>query len=272
VGNYHIFVDLALTTYDFTTIDAAGNDLIDSDINPNGESDVFSSGVVLSVPNVDVGLFETGSIGGFAWLDENQNGIYDLEEANLSNVKVSLYNEENEMVSVMVTDKVGDENISFTNLRPGQYRMVYKFNEDLEASLENGDIETDNNSDVRLYDGIYTSPKFTVESSNIVTHIDAGFFTKTSPSVSEQSPNAEQDTDALQLSIHPNPATNYIRIEIADKENAIVKVLNTDKKVVLSATASQMEQIDLRHLHPGVYYVTLEQNGKTITKKLIKVH
>lgn len=287
-GSYNIFVDLSNTDYAFTGIDMTGDDLFDSDIHANGESDVFTSAQVLSVPNVDVGLFEMGSIGGIAWNDENQNGIYDLDESKLSNVKVSLYNDANEKVSEIMTSESEDENISFTNLRPGKYRMVYKFNKNLAASMNSIGSENDNNSDIILNSGVYSSPMFTVESANIVTHIDAGFFTKTNAIASEEvSSNsileneegqteetkaADKQNSALEISIHPNPATNYIKIEIADKDNATVKVLNATKNVVLTATANQMEQIDLRHLHPGVYYVILEQNGKTATKKLIKVH
>lgn len=292
VGNYKIFVDLGNTEYAFTSIDMSSNDLFDSDIHENGESDIFATAEILSVPNVDVGLFEMGSIGSVAWFDTDQNGIYNLDEASLSNVKVSLYNKANEMVSELITGPNDFENISFTNLRPGNYHIEYKFNKDLEASLKNGEIEVDNNSDIIFQEGIYRSPTFTVESSNIVTHIDAGFFTKTNVFVSAETPieksdynNVEKENDLVQqsqniepeagelaFSIHPNPATNYIRVVIADKENATVKVLNSDKKIVISTSAKHLEQIDLRHLHPGIYYVVLEQNGKTATNKLIKVH
>jgi 5-hydroxyisourate hydrolase-like protein (transthyretin family) len=292
VGNYKVFIDLANTDYTFTTIDISSNDLLDSDIHENGESDMFASAEVLSVPNVDVGLFEMGSIGSIAWLDEDQNGIYDLNEDNLSNIKVSLYNEADDMISELTTEANGDENISFSNLRPGQYHMEYKFKKNLEASLENGEIDADNNSDIILQEGIYSSPAFTVESSNIVTHIDAGFFTKTNAVINAELSNGKiansniepvihpnvpsqitkQEVSELVISVHPNPATNYIRVEIANKENATVKVINGDNKVVISASAAQMEHIDLRHLHPGIYYVVLEQDGKTATKKLIKVH
>ncbi len=292
VGNYKVFVDLTNTEYAFTSIDMSNEDLLDSDIHENGESDMFASAEVLSVPNVDVGLFEMGSIGGIAWFDEDQNGVYDLNETNLSNIKVSLFNESNDMVSELTTGQTDYENISFSNLRPGKYHMEYKFSKDLEASLENGEIEVDNNSDIIHQQGIYSSPTFTVESSNIVTHIDAGFFTKNNNVESselalaesegnsveqdnspfEQTQDIEQRASELSISIHPNPATNYIRVEISDKENATVKVLNADKKVVLSISAAEMEYIDLRQLHPGIYYVVLEQNGKTTTKKLIKVH
>jgi hypothetical protein len=292
VGNYKVFVDLDNTEYAFTSIDMSNDDLLDSDIHENGESDMFASAEVLSVPNVDVGLFEMGSIGGIAWFDEDQNGIYDLDETNLSNIKVSLYNESNDMVSQLTTGPSEYENISFSNLHPGIYHMEYIFNKDLEASIENGEIEVDHNSDIILQEGIYRSPTFTVESSNVVTHIDAGFFMKNNSvenavienvdsgnnsteqesNLVEQTQDIEQRSSELEISIYPNPATNYIRVEIEDKENAIVKVLNADKKVVITSSATKMEQIDLQHLHPGIYYVVLEQNGKTVTKKLIKVH
>ncbi|MFT4537100.1 MAG: 5-hydroxyisourate hydrolase-like protein (transthyretin family), partial [Saprospiraceae bacterium] len=292
VGDYKVFVDIGNTDYAFTSIDMSSDDLLDSDIHENGESDMFASAGVLSMPNVDVGLFEMGSIGGVAWFDEDQNGIYDLDETPLSNVRVSLYNELDEMVSELTTEVIGDENITFTNLSPGLYRMEYKFNENLEATLESGEIAIDNNSDIIHQQGIYSSPTFTVESSNIVTHIDAGFFTKTillpnselsiaeigngnkEPEINktDRSNNTQVQNKELHFSVHPNPATNYIRIEVANKENAIVKVLNAEKKIVLSASATQMEQIDLQHLHPGIYYVVLEQNGRAATKKLIKVH
>lgn len=294
-GNYKVFVDLENTDYAFTSMDMAGNDLFDSDIHENGESDLFTSAEVLSIPNVDVGLLEMGSINGTAWFDEDQNGIFDLDEVVLSDIKVQLYNDQDELINELITSTEEEENIKFTNLRPGRYHLEYKVNKTLRATTEMGLTALDNNSDLILQGGKYRSPEFTVESKNIVTHVDAGFiannnnefFTekidaidieestadeKTIVEPIEQISHSEVEDTELKISMHPNPATNYIKIEIPHKENATVKIVNANKEVVLSASASQMERINLQHLHPGIYYVTLEQNGKSVTRKLIKIH
>lgn len=295
-GNYKVFVDLDNTDYGFTSMDMTGDDLFDSDIHENGESDLFTSAEVLSVPNVDVGLLEMGSIGGTAWYDENLDGLFDLDENPLSNITVSLYNHANVLVDELTTTTDKEENIVFTNLRPGEYHLEYKFSKNLRATARQGTTEMDNNSDLVQQAGKYRSPNFTVMSRNVVTHVDAGFTTNmdsdlaselTNIIIEEESStgknniieNAQEvaqdeklEDKNLQISIHPNPATNYIRIQITNKENAVINIRNANKQIVLTATADQIEQIDLRHLHPGIYYVTLEQDGKSITKKLIKIH
>jgi len=293
-GNYKVFVDLDNTDYAFTTIDMSTEDLLDSDIHQNGESDIFESAEVLSVPNVDVGLVEMGSIGGVAWNDVNQNGLFDIEESTIPNIKVRLYDSQDNMVSEVLTSSDGEENFFFSNLRPGGYHMEYKVDKDFVASMENNEVALDNNSDIHLKDGKYQSPKFIVSSANTVTYIDAGFYKKTNiaeelivsaedlsnPSVIEVINESSENTEIintdieepLEISIYPNPATNYIKLEIANKNNAIVRVLNGEKKVVLTAKSEQLDQLNISDLHPGIYYIVVEQDGKSVTKKFIKVH
>lgn len=277
-GDYNVFVDLNDTEYAFTDANMTGEDMFDSDIMPNGESEIFTSAVVLSVPNIDVGLYESGSINGIVWGDTNHDGVYDMNETTLSGINATLYRSTGEMVNQIATIQ-SEENMIFENVSPGSYYIKYTTPETIEASLANSYTEEDNNSDVIMQAGQYMSPTFQVKSGRVVTNIDAGFYEKpiitpvqqqVSTIKTEESSIIAEDT-SLSLSIHPNPAAEYIRINTNKTENSKIKVLNAEKKVILELDAKHLETIDLQDLHPGIYYVILESGGKSISKKLIKV-
>jgi len=399
-GEYKIMVNISDTDYDFTEMDMNENDYLDCDINPSGESDMFMSTVSpseLSVPNVDVGLLETGGIISAIWEDHNADGIYDIDESGLINIEASLYT--NDAVLYRKTISIeGYENLHFDKIPPGEYFIVYKVNHDYVSSPMLGDNYDDNNSDVSKFEGLYISPTFQVMGSEIVTNIDAGFykgakvitdvwfdlnangvqddngkipsgvyatlydnkaksmstrgineegkihfsgipkgdfyikyyssknlnFTKISQNSemnsdvdhsngigttkffsfdpyqsythidaglmtkkgmaqdlssleSTQKETEKRDkkagkTDKIYFEVHPNPAANYLKINIDRSESGgIISIHNNQNQIVFKGNANALERIDLSGFHPGIYYVKYELNGKSETKKILKI-
>ena len=176
-GDYKIFVDISDTDYAFTSMNMNNDDYHDSDIKENGESEIFTSFSVestLSVPNIDAGLFEGGTIETIAWEDTNADGIYDLEEYPMDNTVIKLYNELGIIVREAQLD--GNETIEFSNLRPGKYFMQYEVEEDFVASPIIGELFDENNSDVSLIEDSHYTAMFQVYSNEVTTSINAGFY------------------------------------------------------------------------------------------------
>lgn len=70
-------------------------------------------------------IVETSSISGLAWLDENGNGIRDLNEKLLPEIPVILINEKGQTIASSITDQNGA--YIFNNLLAGNYIVVFLY-------------------------------------------------------------------------------------------------------------------------------------------------
>jgi len=279
-GDYKVFVDLAGTDYAFTDRDM-GDDLLDSDINADGWSPIFNSAQFLSVPNIDVGLMEDGNLSSNVWNDQNLNGSYDPDETAMAGVTVTLHRADGS-VAASTTSTSQLENVVFQNLRPGSYYMTYHYDQKLTSIRTNDDMYSDFDNDAEMINGTLMTSVFEVQSARDLMYIDAGLKVSTNAIQTnhelQTSPNeteitrADVDKGEIEVDIYPNPATNYVRVRVSDAEKAIVTLLNAEKRVLLKSKASDAETIDLQDLHPGIYYINIEKNGITESKKFIKIH
>ncbi|MRW93681.1 hypothetical protein GJ699_27170 [Duganella sp. FT80W] len=122
-GTYTVSVT-APSGYQFTGKDLGGDDAKDSDFGTTGQSDsiVLASGD--NNTSVDAGLYKAATVGDRVWLDKNGNGVQDSGEAGVCGVKVTLMDANGQQVGASVsTDANG--NYSFTNLKPGNYTVVF---------------------------------------------------------------------------------------------------------------------------------------------------
>ena len=117
--------------------------------NPIGEVDNGATGNASHGPSgdandnltVDFGFFATASIGDYAWLDTNKNGLQDADETPVQGVKVEIFNAD----GTPVTDAYGnpapaqvtgaDGKYLFTNLNPGDYYVQFTPPANLSFSL-----------------------------------------------------------------------------------------------------------------------------------------
>jgi hypothetical protein len=74
----------------------------------------------------------------------------------------------------------------------------------------------------------------------------------------------------IQVSIYPNPAKDQFFIKSSNVTNTKVSITNTEGKVVLSdfQLVNEISSIDVSTLSAGVYFVLIEDNLNTLTKKL----
>jgi len=70
------------------------------------------------------------------------------------------------------------------------------------------------------------------------------------------------------ISVYPNPTTNFVKI--SNVENSTVSIVDINGKKIFSRdNCSINETIDLQQINSGVYFVSIENNTKVVTKKLI---
>jgi hypothetical protein len=87
--------------------------------------------------------------------------------------------------------------------------------------------------------------------------------------VNLSSVNFIQETSIGGIRFYPNPIKNKLFIESINGENFDkISVFNLEGALVLSS--SNTEEVDLSNLNSGVYFIKIQNNHITFTKKLIK--
>lgn len=85
-------------------------------------------------------------LGDTVWIDNNRDGIQDADEPGFPDVRVELYNCDDEFITSMLTD--ADGFYIFTSLIPGDYYVKFIQPEGYVFTLQNiGDVATDSNAD-----------------------------------------------------------------------------------------------------------------------------
>ncbi|MEO0042755.1 MAG: hypothetical protein RL329_2203, partial [Bacteroidota bacterium] len=121
-GNYR--VRFVLTPDDLVTYQNQGNDLLDSDINPDG----FSETIALTTSNVvlDAGLYRPAKLGDLVWMDDSRNGLQAAGEAGVANVTVNLTGTTGNGTTVtLMTTTDANGLYLFSGLRPGTYQVSF---------------------------------------------------------------------------------------------------------------------------------------------------
>lgn len=247
-GIYHIEIlpDLLYAPTEFE-IDGGLSGDIDSDVFL--QDDIFVSAPFTVVSNssnlsLDFGFIEKPALlGGFTFLDGNNNGQYDSEETFISEVNVFLYNTDDEQVDSTQSDSGGF--YLFDDIAPDTYYLVFELKSDLLfTSADVGDDLSD--SDVTSIVAIGSTELFNLMPDEENYTISAGFQVK--PNVGDfiwldENGNGRQD-----------PSESGI--------NDVIVELYNDQNVLLQSTVSgpNPESSESGHylftsLEVGNYYI-----------------
>jgi photosystem II stability/assembly factor-like uncharacterized protein len=75
---------------------------------------------------------------------------------------------------------------------------------------------------------------------------------------------------ALEVTVYPNPASDFIRFQIGDAQQANISIISRDGRLVYEGTIRGNEQIDVRNLPAGIYLITVfTEDRKSISKLVI---
>jgi hypothetical protein len=70
--------------------------------------------------------------------------------------------------------------------------------------------------------------------------------------------------------IYPNPATDYLTIELTKDEPTKMRLLDITGKTLVQQNIREHYQLDVQNLKPGLYFIQLENMDKSVhTEKII---
>jgi endo-1,4-beta-xylanase len=75
----------------------------------------------------------------------------------------------------------------------------------------------------------------------------------------------------LDIRVYPNPAKDYLRIEKPNSESLNIRIFDMSGKLVFESIMNSPEVSLPLHFGTGVFDILLEQNGQTISKKIVIV-
>lgn len=81
---------------------------------------------------------------------------------------------------------------------------------------------------------------------------------------------ATSDINKAQISVYPNPVTDYLRISTAGEKVSNVKVYNFAGQLVKNVDHAKTDAIDLRNLATGNYIISITTDKGSFTRKIIK--
>ncbi|WP_223033447.1 FG-GAP-like repeat-containing protein [Hanstruepera marina] len=82
---------------------------------------------------------------------------------------------------------------------------------------------------------------------------------------------ADEYTD-LSISIYPNPTSNYVTVSTPNNNSSIAYSVYdiSGKAVITQQDLNTSKQIDLKSLTSGIYFIHLEEDGKTQIQRIVK--
>ncbi len=81
-----------------------------------------------------------------------------------------------------------------------------------------------------------------------------------------QAPEIIDDNNDLEITVFPNPASQYITIKSPEKIYN-VEILNLNGQIILSTT--QLENIDIGDLCQGLYFIKINAEKRTVVEKIV---
>ena len=198
-GEYYVVFDVSTNTANIMdyagTLQNVGDDNFDSDADPNsGQTNNFSFNPDTNNDNVNAGYtlpIQTASIGDFAFLDFDKDGIQDDGDIGLANVAIILNGTDNSGNSVNRNTTTNANGMYlFEDVAPGTYSLTFGFPTDLNGIQRSPkDIGNNDNidSDPDVTSGL--TDAFTFDGTSNINHLDAGYFDNVPPTF----PNPDGD-------------------------------------------------------------------------------
>ena len=88
---------------------------------------------------------------------------------------------------------------------------------------------------------------------------------------SKTSSTVVKTSEELGINVYPNPAYEYVNIDLLNNEKTKVTIINIIGGVVFNKEIVETEKIDLTRFNKGIYFLNLENsNGKSVNKLIIK--
>jgi len=76
--------------------------------------------------------------------------------------------------------------------------------------------------------------------------------------------------DENQFTIYPNPTFGKLNIDTRGNTVNHIELFNTQGKRVMNTSLNNLNQIDVSHLSPGIYFIKLDTDKNSIIHKFVK--
>ena len=106
-----------------------------------------------------------------------------------------------------------------------------------------------------------------VDSNNMVEVCDSLLYKKEHKTDS----TAIREAGRLITSLYPNPAKDYVVVSLKNNDPATIRVINVMGQVMKTVyTTEEKNRISTKDLSAGIYFLSVEQNGRRFTTKFSK--
>jgi len=163
----------------------------------------------------------------------------------------------------------------------GKYRLFYGTPFDLADISDSTGIDLNHITYVRIIDVVgciqplyatYDSQGDTINDPWPTPFHSCGFDLDAAGIINLGPQAINDETDPITLNIFPNPVNSNVSISITQAGPGWLRVTDLTGQTRLQiSTLQNFQKIDLGHLAPGIYFLTVRlENGREISKKIIK--
>ncbi len=172
-GSYYLQLN-APDNYNISEANIGSNDAIDFDFS-TGLNGITTALIPLAenedIANVDAGVWRFVSVGDYAWLDINENGLQNQTEPGVDSIKVSLFDDADDLIEDVLTGEDGA--YLFEGLRPGNYYLNFSLKDSLDYTTSNATANVFIDSDAAEDTG--DTDVFILRSGSGILDMDAGY-------------------------------------------------------------------------------------------------
>lgn len=218
----------------------------------------------------------TASIGDKVWIDSNNNGVQDINEAPLANVTVTLLSgcTGNTVLGTRTTSSTG--NYTFAGLAAGQYRIQMTLPTGYQFTAVNQGTDDGIDSDINPTTG--TSDCITLAAGQADPNLDAGTVPSSAPTATPTSTPASttpgsvgnqvwEDTNGNGIQDFGEPYVQGVTVELLSgcTSTTVLATQTTDANGYYNFTNVAAGQYRIRFTIPKAYQFTLKNQGTRTT-------
>lgn len=199
--------------------------------------------------HLSAGYVFKSTAGDFVWLDENENGLQEINEIGINGIKVYLYNLSNILLDSTISNiKPGNGTsgyYQFQNIFPGDYYIRFNLPDNLLFTFHDENFPN-LNSDVTNEFGLGTTDTLVIGFQEVVNVIDAGYFIDEN-ALGEINGVVWQDVNANMTRESSDLLLDGVEVKLFDLDGDEIDITFTD----------DMGRYSFDNLFFGSYYVSI---------------
>lgn len=253
-------VQFVLENFQISSPSLQGSSNTDSNImSENGLTEIINLKSGKPQSNIDAGIGNKPIFGDYVWFDENTNGIQDPSEYPLEDIKILLYNNQNEKIDSTQSDSEGFYNFQF--ITPGSYYLSVEIDPSLTASVNKGGdpvLDTDFTND----NGENTTSNFNLTANEINYNIDLGIQMNLGSICGIMW--LDENSDGIRTA-DETAGVQQVLIEVFDSNGDLASITLTDLNGAYCALGLQPGEYTLKATLPTEYQFSTDNVGNDDT-------